>query len=208
MKLIGRPSGTLGANCYVAIDTESRKGFMVDPGGYSSAIHKAIEDEGVELVYIILTHAHSDHIEGVPEYQRLYPNVKLVCSEAELPMLQDARANFTGMWGGKPLTLTPDVLVKEGDLITVGNMSFLVLATPGHTPGGICLYGEGVLFSGDTLFRGSIGRTDFPGGSYAQLIDSIERKLYTLPDDTRVFPGHEGETNIGWEKKHNPFVTG
>ena len=181
---------------------------MVDPGGFDPAFQKALDEDGIELVYIILTHGHSDHIEGVPEYKRLYPNAKVVCSEEELPILQDGRANFTGMWGGEALILEPDILVKEGDVITVGNMSFTVILTPGHTPGGICLYGEGMLFSGDTLFRGSIGRTDFVGGSFDQIHDSIQRKLYTLPDDTRVFPGHEGETNIGWEKLNNPFVRG
>ena len=194
------------ANCYLVIDEESKKGFIVDPGGFDQVLRKTIDDETIELVYIILTHGHSDHIEGVPEYKRLFPDAKVVCAEDERPMLADPHLNFTGFMGRGGLSLEPDVTVKEGDLITVGNMSFKVLMTPGHTPGGMCLYGEGVLFSGDTLFRASIGRTDFPGGSYGQIIDSIQRKLFVLPDETRVFPGHEGETTIGYEKKYNPFL--
>ena len=206
MKIIGRPTGPLMANCYLVIDEESKKGFIVDPGGFDQVLRKTIDDETIELVYIILTHGHSDHIEGVPEYKRLFPDAKVVCAEDERPMLADPHLNFTGFMGRGGLSLEPDVTVKEGDLITVGNMSFKVLMTPGHTPGGMCLYGEGVLFSGDTLFRASIGRTDFPGGSYGQIIDSIQRKLFVLPDETRVFPGHEGETTIGYEKKYNPFL--
>ena len=194
------------ANCYLVIDEESKKGFIVDPGGFDQVLRKTIDDETIELVYIILTHGHSDHIEGVPEYKRLFPDAKVVCAEDERPMLADPHLNFTGFMGRGGLSLEPDVTVKEGDLITVGNMSFKVLMTPGHTPGGMCLYGEGVLFSGDTLFHASIGRTDFPGGSYGQIIDSIQRKLFVLPDETRVFPGHEGETTIGYEKKYNPFL--
>ena len=206
MKIIGRPTGALMANSYLVIDEESKKGFLVDPGGFDQVMVNAINDDTVELVYIILTHGHSDHIEGVPRYKELFPDAKVVCAEDERPMLADPHLNFTGFMGRGGLTLEPDVTVKEGDVITVGNMSFRVIMTPGHTPGGMCLYGEGVLFSGDTLFRASIGRTDFPGGSYGQIIDSIQRKLFTLPDETRVFPGHEGETTIGYEKKYNPFL--
>ena len=175
MKIRCLPSGPLAVNTYLVNDQDTNKGFIVDPGGFDKCMVDIINEETIEIVYIVLTHSHYDHIGGVPEYKALFPTAN-------------------------------DVLVHEGDMITVGSMNFRIVLTPGHTPGGMCLIGDGVVFSGDTLFRASIGRTDFEGGSYDQICDAIHRKLFVLPDDTHVLPGHMGDTTIGFEKRNNPFV--
>lgn len=206
MKIRCIPSGPLAVNTYLVNDPESNKGFIVDPGGYDKRLVDIVNNETIEIVYIILTHSHYDHIGGVPEYKALFPSAKVVLSAAEMDFFKDANGAISADEVGVHVSFKPDVLVREGDMITAGNMSFKVVLTPGHTPGGMCLIGDGVVFSGDTLFRASIGRTDFEGGSYDQISDAIHRKLFCLPDDTRVFPGHMGDTTIGFEKRNNPFV--
>lgn len=202
------PSGMLMVNTYYVIDEKTKKGFIVDPGGFDKKLCNLAEQDGIDLEYIVLTHGHVDHIGGVSEYREHYPNIKVIAAKAELPMLSDPDYNMSSMMGMAPITVVPDITVVEGDELTVGNINMRFVMTPGHSPGGMCIIidEEKVVFSGDTLFAQSVGRTDFPGGSFSQLIESIRAKLFVLDDDVIVYPGHMGPTRIGIEKRHNPFV--
>jgi hydroxyacylglutathione hydrolase len=207
MKITCMPSGPLGVNTYLVIDEAAKEGFIVDPGGYNPKLTKKVSDEGAEIKYIILTHGHADHISGVNEHLDDFPNAKVVAHANEKSMLEDSKMNQSLMFGS-PQVVKADILVNDGDELEVGNLKLKFLFTPGHTPGGMCIYidTENVLFSGDTLFRQSIGRTDFPGGSFKDLADAVHTKLFILPDETLVLPGHMGQTSIGFEKGNNPFV--
>lgn len=207
MRITNLPSGMLSVNTYLAVDEETNKGIIVDPGGYNKALTKAVNEKGTQIEYIILTHGHSDHICGVNEHKAEFPNAKIVAYKDEEEMLLNPDMNQSTAFG-QPYTVKPDILVSDGDELQLGSLTMKFIHTPGHTKGGMCIYIEkaAVLFSGDTLFCQSIGRTDFPGGSYAEITDSIRNKLFKLPDETNVFPGHMGTTNIGFEKENNPFV--
>ena len=161
----------------------------------------------VNIKYIILTHGHSDHICGVNEHKAEFPDAKIVAYKDEEAMLENPNLNQSPGFG-VPYSTKADILVSDGDELKVGDVTLKFIHTPGHTEGGMCIYVKEAkaLFSGDTLFRQSIGRTDFPGGSYKEIMDSIRKKLFLLPDDTNVFPGHMGTTSIGFEKENNPFV--
>lgn len=203
MKIKNIPSGPLMVNTYLVWD-DTNKGFIVDPGGFNDKIAKSIEEENIDLEYIILTHGHCDHIGGVNEIKVKY-GCKVLAAEAELPMLSNSKYNMSGDFG-MPVEIIPDILVNEGDTLEVGNMLLHFIMTPGHSEGGMCIRIGKALFSGDTLFHGSVGRTDFVGGSMNTLVNSIREKLFVLDDDTKVFPGHMGTTTIGFEKENNPFV--
>ncbi len=207
MQITNMPSGMLGVNTYLVIDEEAKKGFIVDPGGWTVEMKDFVLSTGAELEYIILTHGHSDHIMGIPDLLKDFPGAAVVAHEMEHDMLADPGMNMSIQFGC-PTVIEPDIFVKEGDRLTVGGMELQFLSTPGHSPGGMCIYlaDAGVLFSGDTLFQASIGRTDFPGSSYPALAEAIHEKLWPLPGETSVYPGHMGPTTIGYEKEHNPFV--
>ena len=202
MRITNLPSGALQANTYLAVDEKTNEGFIVDPGGYNE-----VRDNDVKIKYIILTHGHSDHICGVNEHKAEFPDAKIVAYKDEEAMLENPNLNQSPGFG-VPYSTKADILVSDGDELKVGDVTLKFIHTPGHTEGGMCIYVEEAkaLFSGDTLFRQSIGRTDFPGGSYKEIMDSIRKKLFLLPDDTNVFPGHMGTTSIGFEKENNPFV--
>lgn len=208
MKLTGRVTGLVETNCYLVWDEIAGKAFLVDPGEYSPDIDRIIEMEGLSVEYIILTHGHGDHIGGIEKFMEKYPAAKVAAGEAELSILSDAKLNFSGEISGNDVEIRPDVLLKDGDELTVGGLTLRIIETPGHTPGGISIYieEEGIVFSGDTLFRMSIGRTDLPGGDPEQLLNSIREKLFVLPDETKVYPGHMAATDIGIEKRGNPFL--
>lgn len=178
----------------------------MDPGGYDPRLTQEVEKDQVSIVYIILTHGHGDHIGGVEGYMKDFPDAKLVASALEMDLLSDPNVNMSTMTMGQAVSLRPDVAVNDGDTLTVGNMELKFLSTPGHSPGSMCVYTGNALFSGDTLFQGSIGRTDFPGGSFEELKKGVHEKLFVLPDETAVYPGHMGATTIGYEKANNPFV--
>lgn len=206
MKIVNIPTGMLQANTYLVCDETSRLGFIVDIGGYSKELKNIIEKNDIQIQYIVLTHGHGDHIGGVQEHLKDFPDAKVVCSRAEEKMLLDPELNEAHHFGPEKVSFKPDILVDDGDTLTVGNMTMKFIMTPGHTEGGMCILVDDVMFSGDTLFCRSIGRTDLAGGDFRTIMESIKKKLFLLPDETQVLPGHMGPTTIGFEKENNPFV--
>lgn len=212
MKIIRYATGPLQVNTFLAYDEETMAGFMVDPGGYASGISDRVNELGIDLKYIILTHGHGDHIGGVEGFKNDFPGVKVIAHTDERELLMDGHLNSSAEMFRNPVTVDADMWVRHRETLKVGNMELTFFHTPGHTKGGMCAYipgkdGEpGYCFSGDTLFCRSIGRTDFYGGDFRTLINSIKDVLFYLPDDTYVLPGHMDMTTIGDEKRGNPFV--
>ena len=201
--------GPLQSNCHVVTDGESPETMVVDPGAEAARIIAAVEAVGGEPRWIVNTHPHGDHIAANAALMERFPGARLVIHTLDAPALTDPRLNLSYMLGSDLVSPPADREVEESDEIELGRLRFRVLHTPGHTPGGMCLLADTdppVLFSGDTLFYGSIGRSDFPGGNHAKLIDGIRRKLLVLPDETRVLTGHGPETTIGQERRGNPFL--
>jgi len=201
-------TGILGVNTYLVYDEEKREGFVVDPGGYSKRLSQRVNELGVLIKALVLTHGHADHIMGVPDFKKEWPQCQLVAAAKEAELLGDSNLNETSGLGGHPLTLTCDISVKDGDTMEIGDMTLKFFNTPGHTPGGMLIVLEDLCFCGDTIFRRSVGRTDLKGGSPQDLVRSIQNKIYRLPDDTVLLPGHMGATTVGEEKLYNPFVRG
>ena len=195
----------LATNCYLAFDGETKDGIVIDPGGDADRIEKAIDAKGVNVVAIINTHGHWDHI-GANGEIKAKTGAPVYIHTADAAYLTDPALNISGMVGVRGAGAAADGLLNEGDTVRFGRCSLRVIHTPGHTPGGVSLYGEGALFSGDTLFFRSIGRSDLPGGDYQALIRSVREKLFVLDDDTVVYTGHGIPTRIGDEKSGNPFV--
>ncbi len=189
-----------GTNMYLVWDEESLKAFIVDPGAPSEQMTTIISENKLQPEYMILTHAHGDHTGGIDFFKEKYPEIKLVASRAERKMLGE-RSRISGGAGH-----TADIEVADGETLDVGSMHLCFIDCPGHTPGGMSILIGKVLFSGDTLFMSSVGRTDLPGGDWETLMHTIREKLFVLPDDTVVLPGHMQETTIGFEKRCNPFV--
>lgn len=199
--------GPFASNCYIVGSENGRRGLIIDPGADSKRILKTVNDLRLTISLILVTHAHIDHIGALaPVKEGTRAEFAIYEAEAKdnLGMFSRMMSSMTGGSFSQPPK--PDRLLKDGDIIDINDLSFKVLHTPGHSPGGISLYGHGVLFSGDTLFNYGIGRTDFPGGSSEQIIDSIKNRLLTLPDETVVYPGHGPSTTIGEEKRGNPFL--
>nr|WP_207732347.1 MBL fold metallo-hydrolase [Heliobacterium chlorum] len=200
-------TGMLGANCYLVICEETKEAAIIDPGDEGERILNRVNEEKAKVVAIINTHGHGDHI-GANRFLKEATGAPLMCHEKDAPKLAEAGKNLS-LYIGVPISSPPpDRLLQEGDIIEIGSTIRLeVLHTPGHTVGGICLKGDGVVFTGDTLFAGSIGRTDFPGGSFEEIIRSINTKLLNLPEPTVVYSGHGPTSTIGEEKRSNPFLT-
>jgi hydroxyacylglutathione hydrolase len=198
--------GPFASNCYIVGSDSSKQGLIIDPGAEAKLILKSVNDLGLKIGLILVTHAHIDHI-GALAAVKENTGAKFAIHESEakagLGMFSRMLSSVTGGSFSQPPK--PDRLLKDGDTIDIDDIRFTVLHTPGHSPGGISLYGHGILFSGDTLFNHGIGRTDFPGCSYEQIMDSIQNKLMKLPDETIVYPGHGPATTIGEEKRGNPF---
>lgn len=202
--------GMMGVCCYIVSCEETKEGLIVDPGGNEDEILAACQNEDLKVQYIVNTHGHPDHVCG---------NKRLKDATGAKIIMHTADADFFGQKQveqffsqlGLPASPPVDIRVVEADTIVFGRESLTVIHTPGHTPGGICLYSKPHLFTGDTLFAGGVGRTDFPGGSTQQLLNSIKERLLSLPADTIVWPGHGygGEqSTIAQEKASNPFLTG
>lgn len=206
MKIVSLEVGALGTNCYIVYDENSKEAAVIDPGGSVEAITAVLRNEKLTVKYIVNTHGHADHVLGNMRIKEA-TGAPILIHEADAAMLMSGQKNLSAFIGGSVACGPADTLLKEGDVVKIAaGLELTVIHTPGHTPGGICLLTDSVLFSGDTLFAESIGRTDFPGGSYSQLIANIKNKLLVLDDAVKVLPGHGPETNIGRERAMNPFI--
>ena len=195
--------GPLQTNCYI-VGAENKEGVIIDPGEAATHILNTVKSLGLKVKYIILTHAHIDHI-GALKAIKEATGASVAIHEDEAAVLPfSATSDMLGL--EYPAPEPPDVELHDGDKLQVGELSFTVLHTPGHSPGAICLLCDGVLFSGDTLFQGGVGRYDFPGGSYDKLMDSLKNTVLKLDDRIKVYPGHGPETDIGSERRGNPFL--
>lgn len=197
--------GVYGANCYLIVCEDTKEAVIIDLGGEPEKIIKKSIAEGFSINCIILTHGHGDHIAGVPGLLKEI-NCPVYAHEKEAELLINPKLNLTSTMYMDKISIKPDKLLKENDVIEVGNLSIKVIYTPGHTMGGISLKVDNYIFTGDTLFQGSIGRTDLFGGSYDDIIDSINNKILIYDDETIILPGHGPATTIGAEKRTNPFV--
>ena len=197
--------GPFASNCYIVGSESTKEGMIVDPGDESKVILKGVRDLGLDIKLIVLTHCHLDHIGALSEVKEATGAEVAVHTDDARP-LQEGKSTSSLFGLSYPTPPAPDRLLKGGDSIDVGDLHFLVIHTPGHTLGGICFLGEGVVFTGDTLFNYGIGRFDLPGGNGSQLMSSIHTKLMILPDDTVVCPGHGPDTTIGTERRANPFL--
>lgn len=205
MKVIRIPAGIYAANCYIIYSETTKDGIIVDPGGDADIILKTIEENNLNVIHIVLTHGHGDHIGGVIDLLNVL-KVSLLVHEDDVKMISDAKMNLSNIMPIGAVELNPDKVLKHGDIIKFGDLEAEIIHTPGHTLGGICIKIEDNLITGDTLFQGSIGRTDLEGGDYDTIIRSIKENLLLLPDNTIVWPGHGVQTTIGNEKRNNPFL--
>jgi hydroxyacylglutathione hydrolase len=205
MVLIRLIVGPLQVNCFILADEKTKEAVVIDPGDDAQDILKVIQDKGLRVRYIVNTHAHFDHV-GANKAIKDATGAELLLHESDAPVLVTVSSQSRSFGMSPVSSPTPDRLLKHGDTIIAGEVSLKVLHTPGHTPGGISLLEEGMVFTGDALFAGSIGRTDFPGGDLVTLIRSIKTNLMTLPDDTKVFSGHGPASTIGDERRENPFL--
>ena len=199
--------GPVQTNCYLAINKETKEAIIIDPGDDADRIGMRLKQLEAKPVAILLTHGHVDHAGAAKTLAAQY-DILVYDHEKEAKTLEDSRMNLSGPLAGGATTYHVDVFLQDEQELTLAGLHMRVLFTPGHTPGGCCYYfpREDVLFSGDSLFCGSVGRTDFPGGSMRTLVDSVCNKLMSLPENTIVYPGHDIETTIEQERMYNPFL--
>lgn len=205
MKLVRVQAGVYAVNCYIIYCEEKNEGIIVDPGGDADSILEFIKENNLNIKYLVLTHGHGDHIGGLKELKEAL-DAKIAIHEDDVEMLVDANKNLSTQMAMGKVEVEPDLILKEGSILEFGNEKAEVIHTPGHTLGGICLKIQDNLITGDTLFAGSIGRTDLYGGDFDTIIKSIKEKLMIYPDETKVFPGHGSPSTIGRERTSNPFL--
>jgi glyoxylase-like metal-dependent hydrolase (beta-lactamase superfamily II) len=198
--------GPLQCNCYIVGDREANRAIVIDPGDDADVLAESVAEHGLTVDAIVATHAHFDHVLAAQRLREL-TGASFYLHDSDrvlLDWMQESVRIFLGVEGGPP----PDVdsSASEGDVLSAGSSELEIVHTPGHSPGSISLVGDDVVFSGDTLFAGSIGRTDLPGGDSRALLDAVRGKLFEFDDDTRVYPGHGPVTTIGQERRYNPFV--
>lgn len=205
-KIDSRILGMVGTNCYLLCNMDIKECVLIDPADSQDEISRMIDESGCSLKGILLTHGHFDHIMAADAVRDKY-GVKVYASCDEKNTLEQPHINL-GEAYGLMLSVKADVWHKDGEILKLAGFDIEALHTPGHTEGGSCYYIReiGVLFSGDTLFCGSVGRTDFPGGSMSEIVRSIKEKVMVLPDDTKVYPGHGEGTSVGYERENNPFL--
>ena len=207
MKIEKFVTGIISTNCYIVTNEETKETVIVDPANLSKAMIGYIEEEELVIKAILLTHAHFDHIMGIDKVIDRYGEMPVYVEESDLELLHTPSMNESTVYTNGYSYPGGDV-IHDGDVLHLIGEDFRVIHTPGHTQGGVSYYveKEGVLFSGDTVFYGSVGRTDFPGGSTADIVRSLHKLVDSLPEETEVFPGHDASTTIGYEKRYNPFV--
>ena len=191
-------------NCYVVSD-DTGEGVVIDPGGMAKQILAYIREAKLSVKAVLDTHGHCDHI-GANDAIRDETGAPLYIHKEDAAMISDMKLNLSAFMGFRVISRPAEHLLSEGDKISFGQSELEVIHTPGHTKGGVCFVGEGGAFTGDTLFAGSIGRSDFPGGSERDLIGNIKKKLLVLPDETKVYSGHGPSSEIGWERRCNPYL--
>ena len=198
--------GMVRTNCYLVTNEETGQCVLIDAAVYSPEITEQIRREGLDFRGILLTHGHFDHIMGIDGFQKEFPGIPVYAHREEEVLLTDASMNASADFG-RQYTYSGASYTEDGGCLELAGLQFQVIHTPGHTIGGCCYYlpEEKVLFSGDTLFCESYGRTDFPTGSGRDLVSSVVDKLFVLPEEVNVYPGHESQTTIGHEKKYNPL---
>ena len=201
------PVGPLQCNCTILGDEQAGEAIVIDPGDEIGRIHRRLNDLGLKLKQILVTHAHIDHVGGALKLKRL-TGAPILFNQNDLPLIKmmEVQAGWLGI--ATPETAPPDESLTDGEVVGLASFPAQVIHTPGHTQGSVCLHFVPLklLVAGDTLFAGSIGRTDLPGGDYGQIIDSIQSRLLILPDETKVLPGHGPSTTIGVERSNNPFL--
>lgn len=205
IKVEGLTLSMMQTNCYIVSNRETKECVVIDPASSAERIRDTINQKGYTLKAILLTHGHFDHIGGVKRLKRFF-DVPVLAAEAEKPILINTAANLSGEFG-EDCSLEADAYLQDGEELSPAGFPIKTILTPGHTCGGMCYYisEDGVLFCGDTLFLESVGRTDFPTGNMSELVHSVETKLFVLPEDTVVYPGHGSYTSIGFEKQNNPY---
>ena len=209
MKIESITCGLIMVNCYLIYNEGSTDGIVIDPGHGAETIAAWVNSKGISDILIVLTHGHFDHTNAADELGNIF-GAKILMNQADEFLLDCSGDEMARTWGYIGTKPNIDGSLEDGDDLEYGGMKLSVIHTPGHSPGSICLYcntpEKPILISGDTLFNLGIGRTDLPGGSWRELLDNIVKKLWPLPNDTLVYPGHGPETTLGFEKQHNPFL--
>lgn len=202
------PIGPVSANCYIICDEKTKIGAVIDPGDFTTSLLKAIKDAGIEeLKYILCTHGHFDHIQGVSRLKEKYPESEILIGEKDCVALSDSVVSLASFFGAPFYPTVADRVLNGGDKITIGEITFDVISAPGHSKGGVMYYSkdEKAIFTGDTIFKGSIGRTDFNGGSMTVLMNTLQ-KIKRLPEDVKIYSGHGEATTVKYETEYNMYL--